>query len=31
MMKISSRGYEENDKRSFSPKELIRLKKAKKE
>ena len=25
MMKISRRGYEENDKRSFSPKELIRL------
>ena len=31
MMKISRRGYEENDKRSFSPKELIRLKKAKEE
>ena len=30
-MKISRRGYEENDERSFSPKELIRLKKAKEE
>ena len=31
MTKISRRGYEENDKRFFSPKELIRLKKAKEE
>ena len=31
MTKISRRGYEENDKRFFSSKELIRLKKAKEE
>ncbi|WP_455539424.1 DUF434 domain-containing protein [Terrisporobacter sp.] len=31
MRKVSRRGYEESDKRFFSPKELIRLKKAKEE
>ena len=31
MSKVSKRGFDENDKRWFSDKELIRLKKAKEE